>query len=124
MDRPGGAQEERLGILVLVALGHGLVVDDLWERQAGGDEGEGGFGVGVLGGVQAGEAEIEVGFEGLAVVGRDLGQRGGGFIVVAVEVVLLAQGEQSGGVVGGVEDSDLQVLDALGAEVVASVPRM
>ena len=88
----GGTLEEGSGIVALAAGGYGLVVDYLREGQTAGDELEGGFSFGVFGGVEAGEAEIEVGFEGLAVVGRDLGQRGGGFIVVAVEVILACRG--------------------------------
>ena len=76
----GGALEEGAGILTLAAGGYGLVVDDLGEREAGGYEGEGGCGFGVLGGVEAGEAEVEVGFEGEAVVGRDAGEGGGGVV--------------------------------------------
>ncbi len=53
--------------MALAAGGDGLVVDDFGERQAAGDEGEGGFGFGVFCGVEAGEADVEAGFEGAAV---------------------------------------------------------
>ena len=63
----GGALEERDSVVALAAGGDGLVVDDLGQGQAAGDEGEGGFGFGVLCGVEAGEAEVEAGFEGEAI---------------------------------------------------------
>ena len=48
--------EERDGVLALAADRDGLVVDDLGQRQAGGDELEGLLRLGVLVGVEAGEA--------------------------------------------------------------------
>ena len=48
------------GVVALAAGGDGLVVDDFGEGEAAGDEGEGGLGFGVFGGVEAGEAEVEV----------------------------------------------------------------
>ena len=102
------------GVLVLAALGDALIVDDLREWEAGGDEGEGVFGFGVFAGVEAGEAEVEAGFEREAIRGRDLGEGGGGFIVLAGGVVLLAEGEESGGVAWGFGDGELEALDALG----------
>ncbi len=88
----GGALEERDGVLAKAAGGYGLVVDDLGEREAAGYEGEGGFGVRVFGGVEAGEAEIEAGFESYAVVGRDAGEGGGGVLVVALDVLGFCRG--------------------------------
>ena len=69
----GGAAEEGDGVLMLAVEGDALVVEDFGERQARGDEGEGLLGVGVFGGVEAGEAEVEVGFEGSAVGERHFG---------------------------------------------------
>ena len=56
----GGALEEGDGVAALAAGGDGLVVDDFGKRKTAGDEGEGGLGFGVFGGVETGEAEVEV----------------------------------------------------------------
>ena len=84
--------EERDGVLALAAGGYALVVDDFGQRQAAGDEGEGGFGFGVFGGVEAGEAAVEAGFEGDAVGGRDFGEGGGGVLVLALRRTALCRG--------------------------------
>ena len=60
----GGTLEDGGAVFALAGLGYGLVVDDLGEGEAGGDEGEGGFGFGIFCGVEVGQAEVEIGFEG------------------------------------------------------------
>ncbi len=105
--------EEGDGVLALTAGGDGLIVDYLGKRKAGGDEGEGSLGLGVLGGVEAGEAAVEAGLEGEAVVGGDLGEGGGGLIVLVGAIEGLAKGEERGGIVRGLGDGGLEALDAL-----------
>ena len=115
--------EERDGVLALAAEGDALVVDDFGQGQAAGDEGEGGLGLGVFGDVEAGEAAVEAGFEGDAIGGGNLGERGGGGFILAGGVLLLAEGEQGGGVVGGLGDGGFEALSR-SSEVGAEVPRM
>ena len=110
----GGALVEGDGVLALAAEGDALVVDDLRQREAGGEELEGGVGTGVVGGVEAGEAEVEVGLEGLRVGERDLGERGCGGGVVAGEVLLLAECEEGCGVAGRGGDGGPEALERLG----------
>src|SRR6266851_3015170 len=109
----GGALEQGDGVVTLTAGGYGLIIDDLGEGEAAGNELEGGLRFGVPGGVEAGEAEVEAGFEGAAVGGRDFGEGGGGVVVVALGELGLAEGEEGGGIVGRVLDGELQALDAL-----------
>ena len=107
-----GSLEEGGGVVALAAAGDGLVVDDLGEGEAGGDKGEGGLGLGVVVGVEAAEAEEELGFEGAAVGGRNPGEGGGGAIVVALGVEGFAEGEDGGVVGGGFLDGEAEALDA------------
>ncbi len=112
-------------VLVLAAEGDALVVDDLGQGEAGGDEGEGGLRGGVFGGVEAGEAEVEVGFEGEAVgFGGQLGEGGGGLVEVAGGVVAPCRGRA--GRRRSWESSSTAAWRRLmrSCEVVASVPRM
>src|SRR6266851_7965645 len=109
----GGALEQGYGVVTLTAGGYGLIIDDLGEGEAAGNELEGGLRFGVPGGVEAGEAAVEAGFEGAAVGGGDFGEGGGGVVVVALGELDLAEGEEGGGIVGRVLDGELQALDAL-----------
>ena len=113
----GGALKEGDAKLALAAKGDALIVDDFGKRQAGGDEVEGVARGGVAGGVEAGEAEVEVGFEGEAVGGRDLGEGRGRGIEVAVGVLGLAKGEECGGIGRSEVDGGLEALEALGGVV-------
>jgi len=105
--------EEGDGVLALAAEGDGLVVDDLGKWKAGGDELECLLRVGLLGGVEAGEAEVEAGFEGEAVVGGDFGEGRGRGVVLAGGVLRLSEGEERGGVVARFGDGELKALQAL-----------
>jgi hypothetical protein len=96
----GSLAEERDGVFALAAESDGLVVDDFRQRKAGGDEGEGLLGAGVVGGVEAGEAEVEIGLEREAVGGGYAGEGGGGGGEVAGGVLLFAECQQGVGVVG------------------------
>ena len=109
----GGTEEEGEGIFRLAIECYALIVDYLWQGQAGGDEGEGGFGLGVFGAVEAGKAEVEVGFKREAIRLGDLGKGGGSLIVLAIKIELLAEGEGGGGVGGGFGDRGLEVPEAL-----------
>ena len=99
--------------LPLAAEGYAFVVDDFGQGQAAGDEGKGGLRFGVFGDVEAGQAAIEIGFEGDAVRGGDLGEGGGGLFVLERGVLLLAKGEQGGGVVGSFGNGGFEALEAL-----------
>ena len=100
-------------VLALTACGDALVVDHLRQREAAGDEGKCGCRLGVFCVVEAGEAEVEAGFESYAVIGLDLCERGGGCIVLACGVLLLAEGKKRRGVVWRLGDCGLQALQTL-----------
>lgn len=108
----GGALEEGDGITTLTAGGYGLIVNDLRKRKTAGDELEGSFGVGVLAGVEAGETQIEAGFKGATIVGRNLGKGCGGVVVIAIGELSFAESEEGGGIVRGGLGGELQALDA------------
>ena len=110
----GCAEEECEGIFTLAIKCDALIVDDLRQGQARGDEVEGGFGLGIFCAVEAGEAEVEVSFECEAISLRNLGEDGGGLVILAIGIKLLAEGERRCGVVWGFRDGGLEVLEALG----------
>ena len=110
----GCALVECDGVLALAAERDSLVVDHLRQRKAGGEELEGVVGAGVVGGVEAGETEVEVGLECLRVRERYPGECGCGRGVIAGEVLLLTQGEQGCGVVGRGGDGGLEAFQGLG----------
>ena len=70
----GGALKQGHGVVALTAGGDSLIVDDFGKGQPAGNEGEGRFGLSVLCGVEAGEADIEMRFEGSPVGLRDFGK--------------------------------------------------
>ncbi len=101
------------GVLALPAGGYSLVVDDFGEREAGRDKGECGLGFGVLRDVEARESAVVAGLERLAVGGGNLGERGGGGFVFARGVLLLAEGDERGGVGWRFGDGGFEALQAL-----------
>ena len=109
----GGLLEESGRIFALAGESDGLVVDDFGQRKAVGYELERCGSGSVVGGVEAGEADVEVGLERLRVGGGYLGERGGGVIEVAGGVLLFAEGEQGVDVAGGEGGGVLEALEGL-----------
>ena len=105
--------EERRGVLALAAGGDALIVDHLGQRQAGGDEGEGGGGLGVSRDVEARQPAIESGLQRKAIRGRHLGQSSCGSLVLKRRVLLLAQRQQRRCVAGRLGDRGLEALQPL-----------
>ena len=89
------------------------MLTDFREGEAAGYEGEGLFGFGVFGAVEAGEAEVEAGFEGASVAVGNFGEGDGGVLVVTLGELGLAESEEGRGVVGGFLHGHLEALDAL-----------
>jgi hypothetical protein len=98
--------------VALTAGGDRLVVDDFGKGQSAGHEGKSGFGLSVLCGVEAGEADVEMRFEGSPVGLGDFGKRYRSPVVVAQGELGLAQGEQRGRVVRCFLNGHLQPLDS------------
>jgi len=63
--------------------------------------------------VEAGKAPVEVGLQRQPVVGGNLGESGSGDLELAGGVLLLAESEQGGWVVGRLGDGGLETLQAL-----------
>ncbi len=93
-----GALVELEAVFALAAERDALVIDHLRQRKSGGHEGEGLFGGGVLGSIEARQAESEVGLQRQRVGGWDLRQCRRRGIVIALGVLLLAERQQRCGV--------------------------